>query len=133
MSGVVKVSNDRVPTVQTRCQSEPSRFGFANGDRTAGGEETRQRIEEASTACAGCPAATDCLLCVKAPGEFWGVRSVVDVLQPGARVDRARKRPHSRADAAATSWRLDFGALLLAGASALPCAADHPSKRRERQ
>ncbi|OQQ13106.1 hypothetical protein B0675_39440 [Streptomyces sp. M41(2017)] len=70
MSGVVKVSNDHLPTdprfpfptAQTRCQSEPGRFDFANGDRTAGGEETRQRIEAARTACAGCPAASDCLL-----------------------------------------------------------------------
>ncbi|MFD6826955.1 WhiB family transcriptional regulator [Streptomyces sp. NPDC060085] len=70
MSGVIKVSNDHVPTDsrfpfpigQTRCQSEPSRFDLANGDRTAGGKETRQRVEEARTACAGCPAATDCLL-----------------------------------------------------------------------
>ncbi|MFD6823320.1 WhiB family transcriptional regulator [Streptomyces sp. NPDC060085] len=70
MSGIVKASTDHVPsdprlpfpTAQTRCHSEPSRFDFANGDRTAGGKETRQRIEEARTACAGCPAATDCLL-----------------------------------------------------------------------
>ncbi|MCX4581257.1 WhiB family transcriptional regulator [Streptomyces sp. NBC_01571] len=70
MSGVVKVSNDHLPTdprfpfpaAQTRCQSEPHQFDFANGDRTAGGEETRQRIEAARAACSGCPAATDCLL-----------------------------------------------------------------------
>lgn len=70
MSGVVKVSNDHVPTdprfpfptVQTRCQSEPNRFDFANGDWTAGGKDTQQRIEEARTACASCPAATECLL-----------------------------------------------------------------------
>ncbi|MFF0191039.1 WhiB family transcriptional regulator [Streptomyces sp. NPDC005244] len=70
MSGVVKVSNGHVPTdprfpfptAQTRCQSEPSRFDFANGDRTTGGKDTQQRIEEARTACAGCSAATDCLL-----------------------------------------------------------------------
>ncbi|MFF2101773.1 WhiB family transcriptional regulator [Streptomyces sp. NPDC058202] len=70
MSGVVKVSNDHIPTdprfffptERTRCQSEPSRFDFANGDRTTGGKETRQRIEEARTACANCPAAADCLL-----------------------------------------------------------------------
>ncbi|MGW6493199.1 WhiB family transcriptional regulator [Streptomyces sp. NPDC055056] len=70
MSGVVKVSNDHVPTdprfpfptARTRCQSEPSRFDFANGDWTAGGKDTRQRIEAARTACASCSAATDCLL-----------------------------------------------------------------------
>ncbi|MFJ6509294.1 WhiB family transcriptional regulator [Streptomyces sp. NPDC091879] len=70
MSGVVKVGNGHVPTdprfpfptAQTRCQSEPSRFDFANGDRISGGKDTQQRIEEARTACAGCPAATDCLL-----------------------------------------------------------------------
>ncbi|MFD9398175.1 WhiB family transcriptional regulator [Streptomyces sp. NPDC060011] len=70
MSSVAKISNDHVPTdprfpfptAQTRCQNEPSRFDFANGDRTAGGKDTQQRIEEARTACASCPAATNCLL-----------------------------------------------------------------------
>lgn len=70
MSGVVKVSNDHVPsdprflfpTLQTRCQSDPNRFDFANGDRTAGGKDTQQRIREARAACTGCPVAADCLL-----------------------------------------------------------------------
>jgi hypothetical protein len=70
MTGVVKVSNDHVtadtrfpfPTEQTRCQSEPHQFDFANGDWTVGGKDARQRTDEARTACASCPAATDCLL-----------------------------------------------------------------------
>ncbi|WP_432189842.1 WhiB family transcriptional regulator [Streptomyces sp. Tue6028] len=45
----------------TRCQVTPQIFDYARGDRSTGGEEVEQRLEQARKACTGCPVAAACL------------------------------------------------------------------------
>ncbi|GAA2615430.1 WhiB family transcriptional regulator [Streptomyces roseoviolaceus] len=45
----------------TRCQTEPTLFDFANGDRTSDPAATEMRLNKARRACSGCPIVKDCL------------------------------------------------------------------------